>query len=283
MQIKFEYSETLARSHAHRLRCRSLPPMQAGEAARLVAEFLASRGSLPVPRVTRRRWSSSSSSQRDADTDDGCISHCHRHGTWSGSHVGGVSNFGGMTMDAHPNSDNWLITALRRMTVEQLLQLGTRQVVYLRAGMRDGKLAFVLYGADGLPLASVDPARTNPGRKRRSDMCGTFEASRPLTCPSAFASNPTTKASTGRAMFFSVSSPTGSKARSRRMHIVPNRPRDADAARGFAASSLAAMLTASPWRPVPSGIASPMSMPTRSEYDDQPADRHHISAPAAAP
>jgi hypothetical protein len=74
--------------------------------------------------------------------------------------VGGVSNFGGMTMDAHPNSDNWLITALRRMTVEQFLQLGTRQVVYLRSGMRDGKLALVLYGADGLPLASVDDVET---------------------------------------------------------------------------------------------------------------------------
>jgi len=65
-----------------------------------------------------------------------------------------------MTMNAHPNSDNRLITALRRMTVEQLLQLGTSQVVYLRAGMRDGKLAFMLYGADGLPLALVDDVDT---------------------------------------------------------------------------------------------------------------------------
>ena len=63
-------------------------------------------------------------------------------------------------MNAHPNSDNRLITALRRMTVEQLLQLGTSQVVYLRAGMRDGKLAFMLYGADGLPLALVDDVDT---------------------------------------------------------------------------------------------------------------------------
>ena len=65
-----------------------------------------------------------------------------------------------MTMNAHPNSDNRLITALRRMTVEQLLQLGTSQVVYLRAGMRDGKLAFVLYGADGVPLTAVDDVET---------------------------------------------------------------------------------------------------------------------------
>ena len=52
------------------------------------------------------------------------------------------------------------ITSRRHMTVEQLLQLGTRQVVYLRAGMHDGKQAFMLYGADGLPLALVDDVET---------------------------------------------------------------------------------------------------------------------------
>jgi hypothetical protein len=45
---------------------------------------------------------------------------------------------------------------LRRMSAEQLLHLGTRQVVYLKAGIRDGEPAFVLYGADGIPLAVVD-------------------------------------------------------------------------------------------------------------------------------
>jgi hypothetical protein len=50
--------------------------------------------------------------------------------------------------------------ALRRMTAEQLLQLGTRQVVYLKAGMRNGELAFVLYGADGKPLVMVDTVET---------------------------------------------------------------------------------------------------------------------------
>jgi hypothetical protein len=40
-------------------------------------------------------------------------------------------------------------TALRQMTPEQLLYLGTRQVVYLRSGMCDGEPAFVLHGADG--------------------------------------------------------------------------------------------------------------------------------------
>ena len=35
--------EIWARIHAHRLRCQSLPRMQAGESARLVADFLATR------------------------------------------------------------------------------------------------------------------------------------------------------------------------------------------------------------------------------------------------
>ena len=35
--------EIWTRIHAHRVRCQSLPPMQAGESARLVADFLATR------------------------------------------------------------------------------------------------------------------------------------------------------------------------------------------------------------------------------------------------
>ena len=50
--------------------------------------------------------------------------------------------------------------ALRRMTAEQLRQLGARKVVYLKAGIRDGELAFVLYGADGIALAAVDTVDT---------------------------------------------------------------------------------------------------------------------------
>ena len=46
------------------------------------------------------------------------------------------------------------------MTVEQLLQLGTHQVVYLKAGMHNGEMAFVLYGADGIPLIAVDDVET---------------------------------------------------------------------------------------------------------------------------
>jgi hypothetical protein len=42
------------------------------------------------------------------------------------------------------------------MTAKQLLQLGARQVVYLKAGIRDGEMAFMLYGGDGTPLAMVD-------------------------------------------------------------------------------------------------------------------------------
>jgi hypothetical protein len=46
------------------------------------------------------------------------------------------------------------------MTAEQLLGLGTRQVVYLRAGSCDGARLFVLYGADGMPLVTVDDIET---------------------------------------------------------------------------------------------------------------------------
>jgi hypothetical protein len=51
-------------------------------------------------------------------------------------------------------------SALRQMTAQQLLQLGTRQVVYLKAGMHDGEMLFVLYGADGSPLAIADVVET---------------------------------------------------------------------------------------------------------------------------
>jgi hypothetical protein len=51
-------------------------------------------------------------------------------------------------------------SALRQMTAQQLLQLGARQVVYLKAGMHDGERLFVLYGADGSPLAIADAVET---------------------------------------------------------------------------------------------------------------------------
>ena len=52
------------------------------------------------------------------------------------------------------------INALRHMTTEQLLHLGERQVVYLRAGTCDGEMRFVLFGADGTPLARTDAVET---------------------------------------------------------------------------------------------------------------------------
>ena len=44
-------------------------------------------------------------------------------------------------------------TALGRMSAESL---GTRQMVYLRAGTCGDEKLFVLFGADGVPLATVD-------------------------------------------------------------------------------------------------------------------------------
>jgi|1186.fasta_scaffold368956_1 hypothetical protein len=47
-------------------------------------------------------------------------------------------------------------SALRCMTSEQLLDLGRDQVVYLKSGMCNGKLVFVLFGADGKPAVVTD-------------------------------------------------------------------------------------------------------------------------------
>jgi hypothetical protein len=44
----------------------------------------------------------------------------------------------------------------RWMTSEQLLDLGMNQVVYLKSGMCDGKMVFVLFGADGTPAVVAD-------------------------------------------------------------------------------------------------------------------------------
>jgi hypothetical protein len=42
------------------------------------------------------------------------------------------------------------------MTSEQLLNLGRDQVVYLKSGMCDGKMLFVLFGAKGTPAVVAD-------------------------------------------------------------------------------------------------------------------------------
>jgi hypothetical protein len=48
----------------------------------------------------------------------------------------------------------------RQMTVEQLRYLGTRQVVYLKAGTCDGETAFLIYSADGTPIMMVENLET---------------------------------------------------------------------------------------------------------------------------
>jgi hypothetical protein len=46
--------------------------------------------------------------------------------------------------------------SLRRMTAEQLLHLGACLVAYLKTGTCDGETVWMLYGADGSPLAVAD-------------------------------------------------------------------------------------------------------------------------------
>jgi hypothetical protein len=58
------------------------------------------------------------------------------------------------------DSENRPTAALRQITADQLLELGTHQVVYLRAGMGRGERMFVLYGADGVPLLTADDLET---------------------------------------------------------------------------------------------------------------------------
>jgi len=55
------------------------------------------------------------------------------------------SGTGEMRFDA----EDPVINALRQMTTEQLLHLGERQVVYLKGGMCDGEMRFVLFRAGG--------------------------------------------------------------------------------------------------------------------------------------
>jgi hypothetical protein len=74
-----------------------------------------------------------------------------------------------MAMNMHPlgESGETMIdaadqktAALRQMSVKQLLHLGTRQVAYLKSGMRNGELLFMVYRADGTPLVMVDAVQT---------------------------------------------------------------------------------------------------------------------------
>jgi hypothetical protein len=51
---------------------------------------------------------------------------------------------------------NSAASSLRQISSEELLHLGTRQIVYLKSGMCDGEMAFRLYGADGTDLETFD-------------------------------------------------------------------------------------------------------------------------------
>jgi hypothetical protein len=66
-------------------------------------------------------------------------------------------------MDLHPLNDihgqargTRDSRSARWMTSEQLRDLGMNQVVYLKSGMCDGKMVFVLFGADGTPAIVAD-------------------------------------------------------------------------------------------------------------------------------
>ena len=66
-------------------------------------------------------------------------------------------------MDLHPLNDihgqardTRDSRSARWMTSEQLLDLGMNEVVYLKSGMCDGKMVFVLFGADGMPAVVVE-------------------------------------------------------------------------------------------------------------------------------
>jgi hypothetical protein len=49
---------------------------------------------------------------------------------------------------------------LRQTTAEELLHLGARQVVYLKAGTYEDGVFFVIYGADGTSLVAVEDLET---------------------------------------------------------------------------------------------------------------------------
>jgi len=64
-------------------------------------------------------------------------------------------------MEMHPQNDidgraRDSKSVLRWMTSEQLLDLGMNQVVYLKSGLCDGKIVFVLFDADGTPAIVAD-------------------------------------------------------------------------------------------------------------------------------
>jgi hypothetical protein len=63
-----------------------------------------------------------------------------------------VSNILLPTGDAE---DQWA-AGPRAMTAEQFLELGARQVMYMKSDTRDGETLFTLYGANGTPYVTFD-------------------------------------------------------------------------------------------------------------------------------
>src|SRR5690349_25110259 len=57
----------------------------------------------------------------------------------------------------------------RWMTSEQLLDLGMNQVVYLKSGLCDGKMVFVLFDADGTP--AIVAYNVTDARETAIDKC----------------------------------------------------------------------------------------------------------------
>ena len=49
-----------------------------------------------------------------------------------------------------------LVDDVRHMTTAQFRRLGVRSVVYLRAGLMNGEMAFAIHAADGIPMAVVE-------------------------------------------------------------------------------------------------------------------------------
>jgi hypothetical protein len=64
------------------------------------------------------------------------------------------------SINASRNGADRQTATLRQMTVDQLLDLGTSRVVYLRSGMWDSERLFTLFGANGVPWATVDSVET---------------------------------------------------------------------------------------------------------------------------
>jgi hypothetical protein len=59
--------------------------------------------------------------------------------------------------NSHRDIDGQAIrSAMRWMTSEQLLDLGRDQVVYLKSGICDDKMLFVLFGANRTPAVVAD-------------------------------------------------------------------------------------------------------------------------------